>query len=96
MRTLVKVASLILIAGVLCGFDSFNFEYEFSAYRGEPVRAAIARLGRPIQRSYLDGRRIYYWRVAYSGDGGSVCKIWASAQRNIIMNWGYQGCASGD
>lgn len=96
MQTLGKVAALIAIAGVLCGFDNFNFEYQLSAFRGEPVRHAVARLGRPIARSFLDGRTIYYWRVGYFGDGGSVCKIWGSAQRNIIMNWGYQGCASSD
>lgn len=92
MRKLVMIVTLTAIAGVLCGFSDAAFIFNLNAYRGEPVRDAVARLGPPVQRSYNQGQRIYYWHTAYGG-GRFVCKIWGSARGNIITNWGYQDCA---
>lgn len=92
MRNLAKVATLAVLAGVLCGFNDANFIYDLNVYRGEPLGAAIARLGPPVQRGYIDGRRVYYWRTAFPGRG-LLCKVWGTAQRNIMTNWGYQDCA---
>jgi hypothetical protein len=86
------IVTLTAIAGVLCGFSDAAFIFNLNAYRGEPVRDAVARLGPPVQRSYNQGQRIYYWHTAYGG-GRFVCKIWGSARGNIITNWGYQDCA---
>jgi hypothetical protein len=92
LRKLAKVVALVAIAGVLCGFNDADFIDGLNAYRGEPVRDAIARLGPPVQKVYSQGRRIYYWRTAFLGRG-LVCKIWGTAQGGIITNWGYQDCA---
>jgi hypothetical protein len=91
LRKLASVVALLTTASILCGFNAANFIYRLNAYRGEPVRDAVARLGPPVQRGYSDGRRIYYWGVAYRGR--FLCKIWGTAQGNIITNWGYQDCA---
>jgi hypothetical protein len=90
MPKLMTISILIVIATALCGFSSFEAEYSLSAYRGEPVRAAIARLGPPIQTAYAEGQRIYYWRAILDRD---VCKIWGAARHGIIVTWGYQSCA---
>jgi hypothetical protein len=92
LRKLVMIVTLTAIAGVLCGFSDAAFLFNLNAYRGEPVRDALARLGPPVQRSYNQGQRIYYWHTAYGG-GRFVCKIWGSARGSIITNWGYQDCA---
>ncbi len=44
MRRLAKLFALIAIAATLCGFNSGNFAHDLSAYRGELVRDAVARL----------------------------------------------------
>jgi len=98
LRRLAKLFALIAIAATLCGFNSGNFAHDLSAYRGELVRDAVARLGRPIRRASLDGGRIYYWRTtahlgADWGGRALVCKIWAAAQHGVIINWGYENCA---
>jgi hypothetical protein len=88
-----KIGLLLAVALVSCGFDDYEFEYRLSAYSGEPVPAAMARLGRPVQTAYNQGRRVYYWRAAYSVGRGYLCTIWGSAQHNVITNWGYRDCA---
>ncbi len=90
MTKLMTIGVLIVLATVFCGFSSFEAESSLSAQRGESVRAAITRLGQPIQIAYAEGRRIYYWRAPLVGN---VCKIWGAAQHGIIVNWGYQSCA---
>ena len=92
MLTLAKFAALVAIAAVLCGFNDADFISGLNAHRGEPVRDAIARLGPPVQRGYIDGKRLYYWLTAHQG-GGLGCKIWGIEQRDVITNWGYQDCA---
>ncbi len=92
LRKFVRIAALAAAALVLCGFNDANFISDLNAYRGEPVRDAIARLGPPIRRSALDGRRIYYWQAGFPRQG-LLCRIWGSAQGSIITNWGYQDCA---
>jgi hypothetical protein len=89
---LAKVAALLTIAGILCGFDDFDFIYGLNAYRGEPVPDAFMRLGPPARRTHIDHRRLYYWHTVYQG-GGFVCKIWGTAQHGIVTNWGYHDCA---
>jgi hypothetical protein len=92
VRTLVRSAVLLAMAGLLCGFGP-GFAHDLNAYRGEALRAAIARLGPPIQRSAVNGHRLYYWRVVYFG---GVCKIWGIVDRfDVVTNWGYQDCATG-
>jgi hypothetical protein len=92
LRKLVKITALAGAAFILCGFNDADFIFDLNAYRGEPVRDAIARLGPPAQRHYLDGRRIYYWQTGFPGRG-LLCRIWGSAQGRVITNWGYQDCA---
>ncbi len=98
MQKLATIAVLIAAAGVLCGFNGTNFTYDLNAYRGEPVGDAVARLGPPIRKGHLAGRRfysgrkIYYWYTAYQGRE-FVCKIWGTAERGVITNWGYRDCA---
>jgi hypothetical protein len=92
LHALARIATLVALAGLLCGFNDADFIGGLNAYRGEPVRDAITRLGHPVQRASLDGRRIYYWRTGFLGPG-LVCKIWGAAQGGIITNWGYQDCA---
>ena len=91
LRTLLKAAALVSMASLLCGFGP-DLAYDLNAFRGEPLRGAIARLGPPIQRSSINGHRLYYWRVA---DSSGVCKIWGIVGRQgVVTNWGYQDCAS--
>jgi|SRR5580698_11441143 hypothetical protein len=92
LRKLATIIALTAIAGILCGFNDAAFIFGLNAYRGEPVGDAVARLGPPVQRSYNQGQRIYYWRTG-NGGGRFVCKIWGSARGHIITNWGYQDCA---
>jgi hypothetical protein len=92
MLKIAKVAALAAIAGVLCGFNDADLIFGLNAHRGEPVRDAIARLGPPVHRSYSHGKSLYYWRSASQG-GDMNCKIWGTARRGVITNWGYQDCA---
>lgn len=92
MRKLATIAVLVVVAGVLCGFNGTNFTYDLNAYRGEPVGDVIARLGPPVHREHIGRRRIYYWYTASQGRN-VVCKIWGTARGGIITNWGYRDCA---
>lgn len=92
MPKLAKIVALTAVASILCGFNDAAFIFDLNAYRGEPVGDAVARLGPPVQRSYNQGQRVYYWRTGYGG-GRFVCKIWRSARGRVIVNWGYQDCA---
>jgi len=93
LSKLVKMSALVAVAAVSCGFNDAEFEYRLNTYRGEPVPAAIARLGRPVQTGYTDGQRIYWWGRTFPTGGAFVCKIWGAARHHIIVNWGYQDCA---
>ena len=92
MHKLAKIVALTALAGILCGFSDAAFIFHLNAYRGEPVRDAVARLGPPVHRVYNQGQRIYYWRTTYGG-GFFLCKIWGAARGGIITNWGYRDCA---
>jgi hypothetical protein len=92
LQKLATIAVLVAVAGVLCGFNGTNFTYDLNAYRGEPVGDAIARLGRPVRRGHIDGRRIYYWYTTSQGRD-VACKIWGTARGGVITNWGYRDCA---
>jgi hypothetical protein len=94
LRNLTRTIVLIGLAAMLCGFKHFEPAYGLSpqVYRGEPVRDAVATLGRPVRTAHTDGQRILYWRVIRF-DGRSLCKIWGAARHNIIVNWGYEECA---
>lgn len=89
MRKLLTVAVLAAIAAVSCGFSDLGVEASLGVYRGEPVREALAKLGRPMRIAYAERQRIYYWRAYVIGD---ACKIWGAAERGVIVNWGYQSC----
>ena len=92
MLKLAKIAALMGVTAVLCGFNATNFIFDINAYRGESVRDAIARLGPPVHRGHNGRWTLYYWHTpAYAGD--FVCKIWGEAERGIIINWGYRDCA---
>jgi hypothetical protein len=88
---LVQIAALAALAFVLCGFDNAEFEYQVGAYRGQPVAAALARFGRPIETAFLQGEKIYFWRVRLAPD--NLCKIWGAARHGVMLHWGYQSCA---
>jgi hypothetical protein len=89
---LLRITALVAAAGILCGFDDpYYLPFDLNAYQGEPVRAAIARLGPPVQTGHSNGRRIYYWRTY--GGGHLAFKIWGTAQHNVITDWGYLDCA---
>ena len=90
MPKLMTVGIVLGTAVVLCGFTTFEVKSRLDAYRGEPVQAAVARLGPPLKVAYAGGQQIYYWRAA---ELGHVCKIWGAAQHNVIVRWGYQSCA---
>jgi hypothetical protein len=90
VSTLIRIALLAAVATIACGFNSAEFEWSASGYQGEPVAAAIARLGPPIQIAHADGQRVYYWRTIYTD--GRICKIWGAARHAVIFNWGYQDC----
>ena len=92
LRTALKIAVLAAAASLLAGFaPPPGLYHDLYDFRGEPLRAAIARLGPPIRRSFINGHRLYYWRVGY-GDG--VCKVWGIVGRlGVVTNWGYQDCA---
>jgi hypothetical protein len=87
-KRLIKFAIAAAVAAVSAGFSSA--EFESSAYRGEPLYATLVRLGPPIQTAYVEGQRIYYWRVIYPR--GRICKIWCAVRHHIVVNWGYQDC----
>ena len=88
MGKLIRTAALAMLAFVLCGFD----RAEIGAYRGEPVAAAVAQFGRPIETAVVEGDRVYFWRFRPNG-WHDVCKIWGAARHGVIVNWGYQSCA---
>jgi hypothetical protein len=67
VRLILRNAAVVASAGILCGFNSQTLQYTLNAYRGQPVRVAIARLGYPIQRERIEGKKLYYWWIA---DGG--------------------------
>jgi hypothetical protein len=93
VRTLLKVAVLVAATGILCGFDNAALQYDLRALRGQPIGAVIARLGPPIQKGFINGSRLYYWRVAYYGSR-DVCKIWGIIDKQgVVTTSGYQDCS---
>jgi len=83
MSTLMRIATVIGLAVISCGFGYLE--------RGpQAVSDAIARFGPPIAIAHIDGEKIYYWQAEQFGH---VCKIWGVARHDIIVNWGYQSCA---
>jgi hypothetical protein len=83
---LIRIAVLPALALVLCGWDSADL----GAYSGEPVAVARAKFGPPIGTAFIQGEKIYFWRVRLSG--GDVCKVWGAARHRVILFWGYQTC----
>ncbi len=93
MSKLVKICALAVVAAVLCGFEDVTFIYGLNAYRGEPVRDAKVRLGRPVRTGYTDGQRIYWWGSTAPPVRTFTCKVWGAARHHVIVNWGYMDCA---
>ena len=87
MLKLFRIAALTTLAIGLCGFDSA----EFGAYPGELLVAARTKFGPPIETAFIQGEKIYFWRVRLTG--GDVCKVWGAARHGIILYWGNQTCA---
>lgn len=93
LAKLIRTAGLATLAVMLCGFGSVDFgTYRFGAYPGEPVAAAVARFGPPIEIAVVDGDKVYFWRARLRA-GGDLCKIWGAARHGVMVNWGYQSCA---
>ncbi len=93
VRTLLKFVTLTTCAVLLCGFDDRGLEYDLNAWRGAPLHAVTAALGRPIRRQSMDGNRLYYWWLAYDDDRSNLCKIRAVVNRhNVVTSWGYEEC----
>ena len=88
MPKLIRIAALAMLAVALCDFDSA----EIGAYRGEPVAAALAKFGRPIETALVEGDKVYFWRV-HLNSGRNLCTIWGAARRGVMLNWGWQSCA---
>jgi hypothetical protein len=71
VRTSLKIAALIAVAAILCGFDSGQLEYDLNAFQGQPVftnwgtRIALSDGARPweIRR---DSRKWPWGAVAAS------------------------------
>lgn len=92
MRAPLKIATLVAALGILCGFNRAALDYDLNALRGQPVGAVIARLGPPIQKGFINGNRLYYWRVYFGGR--DVCKIWGiTDKQGVVTNSGYLDCS---
>lgn len=63
-----------------------------TALKGQPIDAAIARLGVPHDERMIAGRKVYVWNASHARAGNEFrCQIRVVMDGPVIGAWDYEG-----
>lgn len=88
---------VVLLAPMLATCAGETIKKGMATFVGQPISAAIARLGFPTSEQTIAGAKVYTWQTSRLIEGTSVsCKIRAIVDaREIIATWDFEGSERG-
>jgi len=90
-RALEKFHRIIIVAAALaltgCGLPFMQIRDKLSALHGQPLSAATAKLGQPMEQTEIFGKKVYVWKKQPGKDGDGddqECVIRAFMKGDVI------------
>lgn len=82
----------LIAALALGGCSVTTIKKEMTGLKGQPISAAVARLGMPDEETTIMGQKVYTWRnsTVYGGDQYG-CKIRVVMAGNVIGSFSGSG-----
>jgi hypothetical protein len=87
-----RIFAVLLAAIALPGCAGSMIEEGMTKMVGQPLSAAVAKLGLPTEERVIAGQKVYVWYSGRMIEGTtSACRIRAIMQGDVISSWDYEG-----
>ena len=92
-----RIAYAMIAASMLAGCAGAIIKDKMASLAGQPINAAIDKLGFPTEQTEIAGRKVYIWSSRSFVEGTSYeCKIRAIVDdHDTIINWDFEGNEGG-
>jgi hypothetical protein len=90
MHRVAAVAAACSLVAACAG----TIKEEMTKLEGQPLRAAIAKIGPPVDERMIAGRRVYIWgspELSSKGAKDKQCQIRATMNGDVIGSFDYEG-----
>ncbi|HEY7243029.1 MAG TPA: hypothetical protein VH678_04000 [Xanthobacteraceae bacterium] len=87
-RAVTAFAVIIAVAG--CAFDAID--KGMTALQGQPLSAAVSKLGMPTEEKVIAGQKVYIWFTRTLDEGSEYnCQIRVIMKGDVIGSWDFEG-----
>jgi hypothetical protein len=89
MYRLTVVATCMLVAGC-----AGTVKEGMAKLEGQPLSAAVAKIGQPMGERAIAGKRVFYWgspELSSKSGRGPQCQIQATMNGDVIERFAYEG-----
>jgi hypothetical protein len=89
MCRLTVVATCMLVAGC-----AGTVKEGMAKLEGQPLSAAVAKIGQPMGERAIAGKRVFYWgspELSSKSGRGPQCQIQATMNGDVIERFAYEG-----
>jgi hypothetical protein len=86
-RHILRLAALTCLAA----FAGEVIKQQIDSVLGQPLSAAVARLGMPTEARTIAGKHVYVWNTRNVGGTENKCQVRVIMKGDIIRAWDYEG-----